>query len=122
LAPTGAACACAPELRLSNSAPPIRIAAPSRTARNASVTMKPNRTTTVTPRTITVTGDMLERPLPSSASTGEAESPSAGMTSHAATYTRMPMPKKNPSTASSTRHSTGSVLVARAMAAQTPAR
>ncbi|MCF0096939.1 hypothetical protein B0E54_05807 [Micromonospora sp. MH99] len=74
------------------------------------------------PSTITVTGDMLERPRPSIDSTGDAVSPSFGMISQAATYTRMPMPPKNPSTASSTRQSTGSVLVARPIAAQTPAR
>src|SRR3712207_9430908 len=42
-----------PALRLSSSAPPTRIAAPSRTARNVSVTMKPNITAVSTPSSST---------------------------------------------------------------------
>lgn len=120
--PAGAPRANVPRSRLSSSAPPTRMAAPSSTARNASVTMYPKLTATRMLSTITVSGDMLDRPRPSMDSTGEAVSPSPGMISQAVTYTRMPMPPKKPSTANSTRHSTGSVLVARPIATQTPAR
>ena len=63
----------------------MRIAAPSSTARNASVTMYPKPTATVMVSTITVIGDMLDRPRPSIDSSGEALSPSPGMISQAAT-------------------------------------
>jgi hypothetical protein len=84
--------------------------------------MKPNMIATRMPSTSTVTGDMLDRPRPSIDSTGEAESPSDGMISQAARYTRMPIPPKKPSTARRTRQRIGSLFVARPIAAQTPAR
>ncbi|GGM22226.1 hypothetical protein GCM10012279_45740 [Micromonospora yangpuensis] len=70
---------------MSSSAPPTRIVAPSSTARNASVTMYPKLTATRMLNTITVTGDIAERPRPSIDSTGLAVSPSPGMTNQAAT-------------------------------------
>src|SRR6266545_3411025 len=66
-------------------------------------------------------GDVLDRPRPSSASSGEPVSPSDGIISQTTTYTSTLTPPASVSTANSTRHSTGSVLVARPIAAHTPA-
>src|SRR5256714_7882244 len=72
--------------------------------------------------TITTTiGEVLDRPRPSSASAGEPAFPPAGSDSQPPRDTRTPMPPTRLRTAMSTRHSTGSVLVARPIAAHTPA-
>lgn len=82
----------------------------------------PNIVTAAMTKSTIVSGrDVDEWPRPARASSGEPESPSAGITSQPITYSRPPRPPSSVSTGSATRQSTGSVLVARPSAAQTPA-